>query len=73
MLLVAVDLHVLAKAGGVVVAHGLGVAEALQKGVGVEDLILDARPDATRRAAADGGQELENLLGRFGLARTGFT
>ena len=35
------DLDELAEAGAVVVPRGLGVAEGLQDGVGVEDLLLE--------------------------------
>lgn len=73
VLLVAVHLHVLAEPGRVIVAHGLGVTKALQKRIRIENLVLNTGADSTRGAAADGGQELENLLGGFGLARTGFT
>ena len=53
------------------VAHGLGVAEALEQRVRVQDLVLDAGPDAARGGATHGGDELKNLLRGFGLARTG--
>ena len=39
---VEVDLDELAEAGGVVVPGGLGVAESLQDGVGLQDLLLQA-------------------------------
>ena len=73
VLLVAVHLHVLAKTRGIVVAHGLGVTKTLQERIRIENLVLNAGADAARGAAADCGQELENLFGGFGLARTGFT
>lgn len=58
---VEVDLEELAKATGVVVAKGLGIAKGLQQGIGLEDLVLNAM---TSRHL---GKELHCLLGGFGL------
>ena len=49
------DLHEPAEARGVVVADGLGVAESLEDGVGLEDLLLDPGGDVGRHAAMGGG------------------
>ena len=71
VLLVTVDFHILAKPTAVVVAHRLRVTKALQQRVGIQNLILNTGSDATRCAAADGRDELQNLLRGLGLASAG--
>ena len=57
----------LAEAGAVVVPRGLGVAERLQDGIGVEDLLLE-RP---RVAAEVVAEVLQHVLGRLRFAGAG--
>ena len=61
------DLDELAEARAVVVPRRLGVAERLQDGVGVEDLLLEG-PRAAAKVVAE---VLEDVLGRLRLAGAG--
>ena len=73
VLLVAVHFHVLPESRRVVVAHGLGVTEALEQWVRVQDLVLNARAYAAGRAATHSGDELQDLLRGFRLSSSRFT
>ena len=71
---VKVDLDKLAEAGGVVVTHGLGIAQRLEQRVGLQQLILQVPrrrrrpPMAARQPAARLHQVLEHAPRRLGLA-----
>lgn len=64
-LLVKVHLHELPEPGAVVVPRGLGVAERLQHGVGVQDLLLDG-PGLGTVAVAEVPQKVLGGLGFSG-------
>ena len=71
---VKVDLDELAEAGGVVVTHGLGIAQRLEQRVGLQQLVLQVPrrrrrpPMAARQPAARLHQVLEHAPRRLGLA-----
>eukprot|EP00042_Codosiga_hollandica_P058624 m.886787 g.886787 ORF g.886787 m.886787 type:complete len:1258 (+) comp59913_c0_seq1:2120-5893(+) len=66
------ELHAneLAKARRVVVADGLGIAESLEHGIGLDDLVLDVALGCASVCAGDGGKVLDDLLGALSLACT---
>lgn len=66
-------LDVLPEATRVVVADGPCVAESLEDGVGLQDLLLDRSQLRGASLAAEDGQVLHDDLACFGLTRAGFT
>ena len=64
---VALDVHVFAESGGVVVPGGLGVAEGLQHGIALEEPV----PHVVHLVLVQrrGGHEPQDLLARLRLPR----
>lgn len=67
-LVVELDVHVLSKTRRVVVAVSLGIAEGLQHGIALQQLVLDTLDGGL--VAGAGGNELQHLLGGLRLAGT---
>ena len=62
------------KSGAVVIPDGLGVAESLQDGVGLDHLVLERGfPGRSFSGGADRRKVTDHLLGVFGLSGTGLT
>eukprot|EP01137_Pigoraptor_chileana_P012030 Opistho-2@63812 len=68
---IKLHVHVLSKAGRIVVAVGLGVAKCLQNGIGLEQLIFDLASSLV--VAAHSSNKLHDELGRLCLSSATFS